>query len=286
MHEYEELEDLDTVGQGDLIKWVDAELLRPWQAFGVVVTADCDLAHEKHGGVISYVPAMLTEDFIWSQWRPERLGAKLNDLLVRAGNRIAKWRSDNGGTDVAPSVAATRKWLERSGADGILDDIGVTDPGQRNHLLNAVGPAAAVLDAINCDAPDFDRLAAAYVIVNPKARTDPNAMPADIQKNWTSLPGDVFHLPAMPREEMAPGDGLFLHLRHIRQISADALSARPDDIRSGRAKARRIARVSAPYRYAITQALARVFSDIGLPDDYDVRRKEAALRFFSPEMPS
>jgi hypothetical protein len=286
MHEYEDLEDLDRTGQGDVIKWVEGELLRPWQVFGVVVTADCDLAHEKHGGVISFVPAMLTEDFIWHHWRLERLGPKLDEFLTKAGSRIASWRSKNGGTDFAPSVAATRKWLERSGADGILDEIGVADLGQRNSILNVIKPAADVLNVINGDAPDLTQLSAAYAFVNPKAATDPTAMATDIQRTWASLPGDIFHLPSVPKEEEVPGGGLFLHLRHIRQIGADEISARPDDIRSGKAKVRRVARVCAPYRYAITQALARVFSDIGLPDDYEARRKDAAQRFFNPEATS
>lgn len=283
MHEYEELEDLDQPSQGDLIKWVDGQSLRPWRLFGVVVTADCDIAQEKHGGVISYVPAMLSQDFIWTHWRPERLGIKLDELLTTAGNRIAKWRSKNTGIDAPPSLAATREWLARSGPDGILDELGVTDPGQRKDMLNIISPASLVMSVLSSSEPDLARLAAAYACVNKKAVDDHTAMPREIQQSWAKLPGDLFHLPAMPSDENLPDDGLFLHLRHIRQVAASEISARPDDIRSGKAKARRIARVCAPYRYAITQALARVFSDIGLPDDYEARRKEAALRFFEPE---
>jgi hypothetical protein len=51
--------------QGDLFKWLDSKFTRPWSTYGVVVTADCDLLRSKTRGVISYVPALIIEDYIW-----------------------------------------------------------------------------------------------------------------------------------------------------------------------------------------------------------------------------
>jgi len=286
MHEYEALEDYDAPSQGDVIRWVDAEWDRPWRCFGVVVTADCDLALGKHGGVISYVPALTTEDYIWHRWRMDAVTSRLDALLAKASGRVAGWRAKNGQRSEPPSPAAMRRWLERAGPETLLDEVGVVDKGQRISLLNVFAPAVTVLECVNRAEPDLDLLSAAYGAINPKAAQDPRLMADDIQRSWSSLPGDVFHLPAMPEDGAAPGRGLFLQLRHIRQVDADALTARPDAIRDGSARARRIARVSAPYRYAVTQALARVFSDVGLPDAYDDRRKTAARSFFNPEVPS
>lgn len=286
MYEYEELDDLDVPSQGDVIKWVGDAWSKPWQCFGVVVTADCDLALGKHGGVISYIPALTTEDFIWSRWRVDALGGKLDDVLSKVAGRISNWRAKNGQASAAPTASAMRRWLERTGAEGLLDEIGVTDKGQRQTLLNVIEPAATLLACMNCAEPDLHLLLSAYAEVNPKAAHNRMMMADAIQKSWASLPGDIFHLPNMPEGGARPGHGLFLHLRHIRQLDADMVSARPDAIRSGAAKAQRIARVSAPYRYAVTQALARVFSDIGLPDAHDGRRKVAAQSFFEPEVQS
>lgn len=286
MHEYESLEDQDIVGQGDVIEWVGADRRRPWQCFGVVVTADCDLAHEKHGGVISYVPAMLAEDFIWTRWRNDRFNLKFDELLNKAGTRIGRWRGKNGQSEVPLSPGAVRKWLERASPDVMLDEIGVTNKGERADFANILNPAKRLSEILACEEPDLERLEACYVIVNSKASENRALFVRDIQTDWSSLPGDLFHLPAMPGTEKVTGEGLFLHLRHIRQISADLVSARPDDFRTGIAKARRVARVSAPYRYAITQALARVFSDIGLPDAHDQRCQSAAHLFLHREMPA
>lgn len=284
MREYEALEDLDSPAQGDVIKWVGADWTKPWHCFGVVVTADCDLALGKHDGVISYVPALTTDDFIWARWRVDAIGSKLDGLLDKVAGRLARWRAKNGGPETPLSALAMRRWIERAGPEGLLDEAGVEDVGQRKDLLNVISPVAAIVECVNRAEPDLELLSSAYSAVNPKAARDPLVMADDIQKSWTSLPGDIFHLPAMPEEGTASGHGLFLHLRHIRQVNAGDVTARPDAIRSGSAKAQRVARVSAPYRYAVTQALARVFSDIGLPDVYDDRRKSAARSFFNPEV--
>jgi hypothetical protein len=283
MHEFEELEDLDAVSQGDVFEWVDAE--RPWRTYGVVVTADCDLAREKHGGFISYVPAMLSNDFIWARWRIERFGGELQQHLDKSARRVSG-RLASGGGAANVSADAIRSWLERSGADSVLDDMGVTAPGDRATLANVLKPAELLVTLMSKEAPDLKLLRSAYAVVKPASATNPQLIVADIQKSWNSLPGDLFHIPGVPGANDAERDSLFLHLRHIRQVPAGALSARPDALRSGKATCKRVARISAPFRYAMTQALGRVFTDIGLPESYETRCKGAAELFLQEPDPS
>lgn len=283
MHEFEELEDLDSVAQGDVFQWVDAE--RPWKTYGVVVTADCDLAREKHGGLISYVPAMLSHDFIWARWRIERFGSELQQHLEKSARRISvRLPPGSGGADV--SADAIRSWLGRAGVDGVLNDMGVTTPGDRANIANVLRPTEVLLKLMSEKIPDLMLLRAAYAVVKPASADNPKLIAADIQKSWNSLPGDLFHIPGVPAVKDAEGHSLFLHLRHIRQVPAGALSARPDVLRSGKATCKRVARISAPFRYAMTQALGRVFTDIGLPESYEIRCKDAAELFLHEANPS
>lgn len=283
MHEFDDLEDLDAVSQGDVFEWVDEE--RPWRTYGVVVTADCDLAREKHGGFISYVPAMLSTDFIWARWRVERFGGELKQHLAKSAYRVST-RLSSGGGSADVSADAIRDWLERSGVDGVLDDIGVTAPGDRANLANVLGPAALLATLMSTETPDLKLLRSAYAVVKPASATNPQLIAADIQKSWNSLPGDLFHVPGVPGKVDAERDSLFLHLRHIRQVPAGAISARPDALRSGHATCKRVARISASIRYAMTQALGRVFTDIGLPESYEARCKGAAELFLQEPDPS
>lgn len=278
MKEYEALEDLDAIAQGDIFEWVGGERKRPWRVYGVVVTADCDLHREKHGGVISYVPAVLTEDFMWERWRVARFGKLLDDSLATCARRVSKWLRDNSaGGEI--SISALRQWLERKKAAGILDELGVESPSDRTALLNVLSPAEVFETLMRSEEPDIGLMRKAYAIYKPASLENSTLLAADVQNSWNSLPGDIFHVPSMPEEEAPDGYGLFLQLRHIRQVRAEALSARPDELRAGGATCRRVARISAPYRYAMTQALGRVFTDIGLPEAHERRRKSAADLF-------
>ncbi len=288
MYEYEELEDLDNPAQGDVIEWFGEHSKRPWKRFGIIITADCDLARDKHGGVISYVPALTSEDFIWQTWRKNRFSRAAEDNLVKAGQRIQKWLLSRGKSQSELSAVAMRQWLARATPNAILDEIGVENPGERANLLNSLEPAATILELLDKQEPCMATLRRAYAVVNSRYSEDKSLMALDVQKTWTNLPGDLFHLTTMPsdnpKQNAGPdikNDGIFLQLRHIWQVNSDEVSTRPLDFKDGKAKVRRICRVGAPYRYAITQSLARVFSDIGLPDEYDSRRKSAASSFLS-----
>ncbi|NIE81556.1 hypothetical protein [Asaia sp. As-1742] len=276
MHEYEDIEDPDMVSQGDVIEWVGDCRKSPWSTYGIVVTADCDLFRDKHNGYISYVPAWLTEDFLWFRWRIEMLEQPRRQAFQRVATRLTTWREKNGKGNGTLSLDAVYDWLRRVGPETMLLELGVQDKGQQNTLMDVIKPAMVLDAALEAPNLDLDLLINAYSTFKPG--DDTSAFIKNLQRNWAALPGDIFHLPAMP--DGTDGD-LFLLLRHIRQIRADELTAKPDDIRSGVAKAKRIARITAPYRYAITQNLAKVFSDIGLPEEFEARRATTAQRFCS-----
>lgn len=274
LHEYEDVSDPDRIEQGDVIEWLPAFAESPWRKFGIVVTADCDLAWGKHGGVISYVPALLSDDFIWREFRGPFFRARRDEALqsaVKLANMAIKKLTSQ---DSNLSRSAIQDWLARVGRDGLLDEIGVTDNARVK--LDAVLEQILVCDEV-LGAPDFDMplLERAFAATASKGGRD--ALIRKIEDQWKQLPGDIFHLPSLPTGDEK---GVFLMLRHIRQLSVAEIAGRPDDIERGDAKVKRVARVCAPYRYAITQNLARVFADIGLPEDHESRRKSSAQRFF------
>jgi len=277
-HEFEDIEDPDVVLQGDVIEWLGEWRQPPWQAYGVIVTADCDLHWEKHGGHISYVPAMNTEDYLWYQWRQSILAGPCSQQIRTLSLRINRWLIKNRPEYERLSEGAICSWLARVGKETFLSELGVTDNGQRKDIGAIIDGVETLSATLELKEADLDVLIRAYGLVNPKAASDRSVISKAFQASLGSLPGDVFHLPVLPNDE---DDGLFLMLRHIRQCAAAAIAKRPDDIRFGEARAKRAVRVSAPFRYAITQALSRVFGDIGLPLDHETRRSTAADRYFT-----
>ncbi len=276
--EYEDIEDWSALQQGEVFEWVGKSPSDPWQRYGIIITADCDLHRRKHGGYISYLPALTTQDFIWTVWRPVVLEPEFDKRLATLTIRVNKWLTKKRSEPVEMSPDAIRSWIKRATPDAMLDQMECNDNGLRTDLLNVILPIREIRECLDGNEPDLVKFAAAYRFASPKAEKDPAVMHKAFQAVISSLPGDIFYIPGLPLKEH---DGLFVMLRHMRQCREEEIATKPDDLRYGGATAKRITRVSATFKYAISQNFGKVFSDIGLPEDHEVRRKGASQRFFN-----
>jgi hypothetical protein len=87
-------------------------------------------------------------------------------------------------------------------------------------------------------------------------------------------PDDCMVLPQLPG--LVPG----LHvafLRAMREVRDQDIATKTSEIAPNHAK--RIGRLVPVLRYRLTQMLAQVFSDIGLPDEYEATVKEERVKF-------
>lgn len=217
------------------------------------------------------------EDYIWHFWREPKFVSTQKSHLAKFTKRLNK-RLQKDTPEVEISEDAAIAWLQRLGADQLLDEIKITDNGQRADFKKIADELALLSKLLEATKPDLKLLKSCYAIKNPKADLDDvNALASEVQSSLSSLPGDVFFLPHVSDRT---DEGIFLMLRNITQCEISAIAIRPDDIKFGEAKARRIGRIAAPFRYAITQNLARVFSDIGLPQAYEDKCKTSSHRFF------
>src|SRR5208337_943011 len=140
-HEYEDIEKSNSFAQGDLIRWEGIEYVAPWHTYGVIVTADCDLEYQKHRGRLSYIPALLTIDYLWYYWRPIVFSDHVRKAIATMATRLNNWRERNSPNSSLLSEEAIQAWLRRANRDKILDELGVQDRGQRNTLAPIVDRA-------------------------------------------------------------------------------------------------------------------------------------------------
>jgi hypothetical protein len=264
--------------QGDIFVWHDRNYRRPWQTFGILITADCDLVQDKTHGRLSYLPALTMEDYLWTFWRPEKFGPVLLERETTLESRLNKCLSRLRGSGAGISKEAAIAWVRRAGADQLITELGLTDPGQIKDLRASIDAYVLVRDLIGSSTPDLDLLRKCYPMKNKRAsESDHTDLARELQNSVTNLPGDVFYLSGIDGLEQF---GLFVMLRHVSQCDASDLAKSPDELRLGTAKAKRVARLNSPYVFALAQNLARVFSDIGLPKSYDDRRKISPIRYF------
>lgn len=275
--EFEPTLDDAPIRQGDVFLWQGTAHYRPWNAYGVVVTADCDLAKEKTKGRVSYIPALIAEDYLWLFLRERRFLNEYQRAKERVQSIANKHLQRIGRTKDNISTDAVASWVLRVGAEKFPDEIEMTDPGQAAQCRENCNKLVAYHNVLDTEAPDISLLIRCLNFKNGNSSTA-ETLAKEFKGDFTSPPGDVFHLTTVDGQE---NGGLFLMLRHINQCDLKDIAIRTDQLRYGEANAKRIGRIAAPYRYALTQNLARVFADIGLPEEYDTRRQNASASFFA-----
>jgi hypothetical protein len=108
------------------------------------------------------------------------------------------------------------------------------------------------------------------------ATTTENRLWEQISTFSSRLPGDAFFMDSLSPAHRA---GYVACLRRIQEIHATQFTDSPLELE--RVDAVRISRMNAPYKYRLTQQLAAVFADIGLPDSHDASCKAAVKKLRS-----
>jgi hypothetical protein len=230
---FERVEPGDRIHQGDLIRFEDAEPLRK---YGIVVTADCDLEHRKHGQLITLVPLVslrvVLEHYLLFEVL-DRQRDKLTDLL---GEELGF----QGSLDDPIAVADLRIRLKER------------ELGEQN--LGGLSAQVLLNDLDQIEVADFRRLMKAIGVSTANLH--------DRVGNQVRSKGDLVLL---PHPQFIREDHLdFAWVRPIWQVPVRNVTLKTSE--SGQGFGERIARLDSPYRYRVTQVMAHVFTDIGVPD--------------------
>ncbi len=273
----EALDDLP-LGQGDVIAFL-APRGGPPHGHGVIVTADCDIAQSKHRGTLSYVPVLRLATYLALFVMPRKLASAsrpVDDPLsarLRAAQKAN--RPDFPGELGDPAILA---WVRRSPADEILSELRIGDAREAAQIKELC--ALHVRAATARDSESLGDQAETLVALRGfagKASTM-ETVEQELRGDLRSLPGDAFFLSALTPSER---EGYVVYLRFVRELPESAVAIRQPDLTREEVVSKRIARLSSPYVYGLTQRLGSVFSSIGLPVAYEKRRDSHALPFRS-----
>lgn len=262
----------ELIKQGDVFEWRKPE--EPWKKWGIVVTADCDLLWNKYRGTLSYVPVISLDSFVSTHWLPEQfdklLGARVNFALPLVRTIL----DPSGASELSPEGLV--QWLHRDGLDKVLSALSVDKESDTSNALAScsdVISARGVTHDPRTGMETFIRLSSQ----SRKKKTGDLGNPEweKLENAMRQLPGDMFFLSSI---SPVYKEGYVAYLRGIRELHVSQFPATTFDFNTSDVV--RIARLTSPYKYRITQQLAAVFSDIGLPGSHvDACRKATiALR--------
>lgn len=217
--------------QGDLIRFEREEA--PLKKEGIIVTADCDLEKRKHAKLVTLIPVVsikaLMENYLLIE-DCDKKNDQIRALAFKAFNIEEK--------DIATGLAILEEYLKAPPASVRETDI-----------------LAAKLALGQLDSIPTDKYQILMRAINSSAKKT-DALSKQIESR-----GDILVLPDAKRMGL---NGEVAWVRHIWQVPVWDIAIRTSETKAKPGE--RIARLDSPFRYRLTQLMAQVFSDIGLPD--------------------
>lgn len=263
--------------QGDVLELLTSQEGDDWSAhYGVLVTADCDLAHGKSGGVVTYVPAVPVEVYAQAFIIPaevERHADRADRVLIEtlerhelsiSRARILEMLALGESSDAIVTLAG-------------LEDRSALDTCRAISRIAACNRARTVLATKPVFEEALQALVQLRVAVNELEPT-PSKKPAlqlirsELSSRLNSLRSDALFLSRLSSTHL---HGYVAYVRLMREMPINLIALSPAQERldpTTRFRARRIARLRLLYVHKLLQQMAAVFTDIGLPPDYETER--------------
>lgn len=263
------------IRQGDLLVKHDGVAPRHNEAC-IVITADCDIARDKHQGAIAALRIISFADFVRHRWARTAYDSVLDRDFPELTNTFNQQRTQGESPEPEISQEALATWLERETPDQICQSI--ADIKCRDKAKIAAKKVSVLLgldDQLTTNEP-FDRVLEYMSIKDGIAHTDARIkLLKKARESLSTLPADIFFLNQFPIEKSSSH---LILLRELIPIDPEIATASPNSARSKKGYLR-LGRLKPAYKYALSQQFGLMFSRVGLPENYEVSKRKFLKEF-------
>lgn len=258
--EYRSVAISEPLRQGDVLEKVSQEST-VWNRHLLVITADCDFAHDKHQGRVTCVPLLTKGEYLLELLFP-KIREQVMEKLVNAARKILH---DLEAPDV--SEPRLKAWPQEQLTEDILSLLSI--PEGKKGILGGIIDGIRELSMIPASVSEAVNTLVSVQRRLPNAQSETNIRSAirnRLQNAFRQPPGDALFLSALAERY---DEGYFAYLRHFEQIWEPEISLGPS---RSLAEYRRLSRIQENYTHAIAQRFALVFMSIGMPNAYEEMR--------------
>ena len=258
------------IGQGDIFAWGNWSERDEWDQFGMVVTADCDIAHDRASNFLTYLPILSLAAYVKLVWVRQRIAKLLVQHQRQTSEEIHRLHLKlNPGATKLESVVSNR-WIIQSTNELILKALNVSEKKEITNITKLLEVYRSLEAASRGDT--MGDLVQTYCEIRASKQSIPTTrakeivardMHSDVVQN---LPLECFFLTSLPQIDAL---GFIVMLRHIQPIKPQTLTASYTEAKGLDNRAYRLGRLSPTFKYALTQKFGTLFSRIGLPVDYE-----------------
>jgi hypothetical protein len=268
--EWKEMSPDAPIRQGDLLAVRNRKTLIV-EKMAVVITADCDIDKNKFGSQIACLNIQFHQTYIRTTWAERALVAAKKKALAPVADKLRSLHSQQIGEQSTLSTDAIEAWLMRDDLEAIAGELNVA-PGDMKALAGHVSPCQKALRALQAsreNAP-FEQLNMFTSALKGQS-VDETRTSLLKSAQGTTLPEDVFLIPGFPG---APSKPIAILLREVIGIPSDHVKTRQSEALDP-SYYLRVGRLRSTFKFALSQSFGSLYSKIGLPRAYELRRNNA-----------
>lgn len=237
----------------------------------LVITADCDISKGKFGRQLACLRVITLEDYLRTKWAEKKLEKLKKTELDSVRDRLAKWHSHKLQSKSSITSKAVHDWVLRDSPEEICESLQVPVEEQKKVFLSLRKYKSSWERLVEISASDFLVKYVEYRAIAQEKTRDVcwDEVLKDATKEIESLPEDVFVLTELPQVDCS---GAVVLLREVVGVPYESVFYRASDV-VGENGFLRVGRLESQFKYAVSQAFGALFSKIGLPNEYEEKRK-------------
>jgi hypothetical protein len=259
----------EPIRQGDLFAWGDWQDRPYGDRFGVVLTADCDIANSKIGNFLTYLRVITLHDYVLNVWTRDKIDRLHRRYCSQFCDLVNAMHLRLNVSAIKIPVEATTTWALAANDTELTDVLNLHNPKDAKHILAAA--ALVRLSHPDCTKPRNLR----PIEILQQIRFGETGKPTDevlvsIRKDAIGELGqgryDVFLLPNV---SSLNATAFVVLLRESVSIVSGQIATSFHKAKGLPDLAWRVGRLRPVLRYALTQQYAVLFSRIGIPREYE-----------------
>ncbi len=254
---YKLLSDDAPIRQGDIIK----KKSRAGNTFGLIITADCDIAKRKHGNHYTWIEILPAKNYIESKWALEEIEKTKKKQSTAILEFVNKTLKAKGFSNLTEKILIN--WLVEVGVERFISKLSIGDCPEE--IKNKIIGLHAISNQSNISPLEKIRFAAPLFKINIENLIE--GARKHLVKGDDGFP-DFFFLPSLPEEL---GGGCVALLRHIYSVQDEEIytceaNAKIDDKPNS---FYRLCRLSDRVKYSVVQKTTFLFSRIGMTSEFE-----------------
>ncbi len=173
------------------------------ERLNVLITADCDIAQNKAGPVLTWLPVIPAETFVRSFWVSEKLGRLRTTLTGRLAGRVNKMHSDRDPENLPLDEQFVLDWVQSDDGAGLCSTLAASE-ADRTEVSTLLG-ALAQLEADQLSIQPFSALVDLFYdlpveVGLAQAAPQPKRRGVDVETVLRDARLDAFFLSSLPGE--------------------------------------------------------------------------------------